>query len=103
MFDYTTFPVLTTERLVLRESRVDDAADVLVFRSDRVAQRFNSEPLGALTDAVALINELRDGYASQNAVQWVLARRETGRVVGIFGLDDWESSSSFQGRLRPGS
>ena len=33
-FDYSSFPVLTTERLTLRELLLSDAADVLVFRGD---------------------------------------------------------------------
>jgi RimJ/RimL family protein N-acetyltransferase len=56
-FDYCAFPVLITDRIILRELRNGDAADLLVFRGDSEAQRFNSEPLQTLDQSVALIDE----------------------------------------------
>ena len=47
-FDFSAFPVLTTDRMILRELRKEDAADLLVFRGDAEEQRFNSEPLQTL-------------------------------------------------------
>ena len=44
-FDFSAFPVLITDRIILRELRKEDAADLLVFRGDAEEQRFNSEPL----------------------------------------------------------
>jgi len=44
LFDYNSFPILTTERLVLRELIPADAEDVFVFRSDPEGQKYNSEP-----------------------------------------------------------
>ena len=46
-FDFSEFPVLITDRIILRELRKEDAADLLVFRGDAEEQRFNSEPLDA--------------------------------------------------------
>jgi ribosomal-protein-alanine N-acetyltransferase len=90
VFDYSLFPVLTTDRVILRELRRGDAADVLVFRSDPVAQRFNSEPLRTIEQSTDLIDELLDAYATQSAVPWAVTLRESGRVVGLFGYNSWD-------------
>lgn len=42
-FDFSTFPTLITDRLLLREVALADAADVFVFRSDYEVQKYNGE------------------------------------------------------------
>ena len=90
MFDFSSFPTLTTERVVLRELQRSDAEDVLVFRRDAEAQRFNSEPLLTLEQSTGLIDELLDAYAAQSAVPWAVTLRASGRVVGLFGYNSWD-------------
>jgi ribosomal-protein-alanine N-acetyltransferase len=90
VFDFSSFPTLTTERVILRELQRSDAADVLVFRSDAEAQRFNSEPLLTLEQSTGLIDELLDAYAAQSAVPWAVTLRASGRVVGLFGYNSWD-------------
>jgi hypothetical protein len=41
MDKFTNFPVLVTERLVLRDLQQSDAADVLVFRGDSIIQNYD--------------------------------------------------------------
>ena len=89
-FDYSAFPVLVTDRIILRDLRHEDAADLLVFRGDAEAQRFNSEPLETLEQTVALIDEVRAGYADQTAVPWALTLKSSGRVIGLFGYHNWD-------------
>jgi ribosomal-protein-alanine N-acetyltransferase len=50
VFDFSTFPILTTERLTLRELRVSDAPDVLVFRGDPFVQRYNGPVYQSVED-----------------------------------------------------
>ena len=40
MFDFSTFPTLMTDRLILREFQVDDFADLFAFRRDSEEQKF---------------------------------------------------------------
>jgi ribosomal-protein-alanine N-acetyltransferase len=88
--DFSAFPVLITDRIVLRELRTEDAADLLVFRGDAEEQRFNSEPLQTLEQSVALIEEVRGDYAAQTGVSWALTLKSSGRVVGLFGYHHWD-------------
>ena len=89
-FDFSVFPVLITDRIVLRELRKEDAADLLVFRGDAVEQRFNSEPLQTLEQSVALIDEVCGDYAAQTGLPWALTLKSSGRVVGLFGYHHWD-------------
>jgi len=89
-FDFSAFPVLITDRIVLRELRKEDAADLLVFRGDAEEQRFNSVPLQTLEESVALIEEVRGDYAAQTGVPWALTLKSSGRVVGLFGYHHWD-------------
>ena len=89
-FDFSAFPVLITDRIILRELRKEDAADLLVFRGDAEEQRFNSEPLQTLEQSVALIEEVRGDYAAQTGLPWALTLKSSGRVVGLFGYHHWD-------------
>ena len=89
MADVTTFPTLTTERLVLRELRSADAADVLVFRGDPYVQRFNSEPLKTMQEAAAFIEEALLQRTAQLGWGWAITLRGQDRVLGGVSLHAW--------------
>lgn len=89
MHDFTTFPVLQTARLILREVRHADAADVLVFRGDPYVQRFNSEPLKTLQEAAVFIEEALQQHATQAGFGWAITLRGQDRVLGGVSLHAW--------------
>lgn len=90
MHDFSTFPLLTTARLLLRELRPDDAADVLVFRGDPYVQRFNSEPLKTLQQAAVFIEEAHNQRTTQAGIGWAITRRGQDRVLGGVSLHAWD-------------
>ncbi len=90
IFDFSAFPTLTGERIVLRELRSEDAADLFVWRSDPVVQRYNSAPMQDVSEAAALIDELRREYATQTAIYWAVTLRDEDRALGLFGFVGWE-------------
>lgn len=57
VFDISVFPILKTERLLLRRPETADAADVLAFRGDVYVQRFNSKPITSVGEAEQQILE----------------------------------------------
>jgi ribosomal-protein-alanine N-acetyltransferase len=90
IFDFSSFPTLTGERIVLRELRPADAADLFVWRSDPVVQRYNSVPLQTVAEADALIDELRREYAAETAIHWAVTLHDEDRAIGLFGFVGWE-------------
>ncbi|MCX6045844.1 MAG: GNAT family N-acetyltransferase [Chloroflexi bacterium] len=89
MFDFSTFPILTTERLILREIVADDAPDVLIFRGDPEVQRYNSEPLTDVAQARALIEQIHEWYTAQQSIIWGVTLREENKVLGFYSVQNW--------------
>lgn len=90
MFDFSAFPVLSTDRLVLREWVPSDAADMFSFRSDPVAQIYNSEPMREVSEATALIEGFRADFTAGERIQWAVTVRPDDRPVGTFGFNSWQ-------------
>lgn len=89
VFDLAAFPVLTTERLILRALRRSDAADVLVFRGDPIVQKYDDPIIHTVAEAQAFINELHDEYRSRRGINWAVTRSDRDVVIGIFSLHHW--------------
>ncbi|GAB3429534.1 GNAT family protein [Flindersiella endophytica] len=59
------------------------------FRSDPVAQYFNSEPMRDVAEATALIEQLRAGFAAGEQIPWAVTVRPDDRAVGLFTVNYW--------------
>jgi [ribosomal protein S5]-alanine N-acetyltransferase len=90
MFNFETFPTLTTDRLILREVVATDAPDVFVFRSDPEVQKYNSEPMQAVAEAADLITQLQQGYNEQRSITWGITLRDENRVLGLCSIHQWD-------------
>lgn len=82
-FDFSTFPTLTTDRLILREVAPADAADVFVFRSDYEVQKYNGETMKEIAEATTLIDLMAEKFRAQEWICWGITLREEQRVVGL--------------------
>lgn len=83
------FPILETERLILREPVQSDAADIYVFRSDPLVQRYNSKPMENVSEARELIEQLRAIYLRQDGISWGVTLKGQKTVIGLFGFGNW--------------
>jgi len=90
IFNFTSFPVLKTERLILRELRQADAADVLAFRADPIVQKYDDPVIHSEAEAQTFIEELHDEYAAQRGINWAVTLLDPQVVVGIFSLHHWD-------------
>jgi ribosomal-protein-alanine N-acetyltransferase len=90
MYDLKIFPVLVTERLILRDLRPSDAADVLVFRGDPIVQKFDDPVIHTEEEALAFIDELHAEFNNQDGISWAVALKEQDIVIGAFGLHHWD-------------
>ena len=81
------FPVLTTDRLLLRALRTSDAPQVFALRSDRRVMEHVSRPLAvSVADATALIELITTTVAANDAVQWAITPKEGDHLIGIIGF-----------------
>jgi hypothetical protein len=83
VFDFSHFPVLTTERLSLRRVLLSDAADVLVFRGDATARYMTARAMdcwlenGGVEACVTLLGE----HNMNGEREKILAMLEEGTIT----------------------
>jgi ribosomal-protein-alanine N-acetyltransferase len=88
LFDFSTFPVLTTERLRLRQVQHTDAAAVLVSFGDFEVQKYNG-PVLDLNGVHEMITDAQRSYAEGRSVSWGITRQGDETVMGGIGLWNW--------------
>jgi ribosomal-protein-alanine N-acetyltransferase len=83
---FTPFPVLETDRLLLRKLSIDDTADVFIMRSDPEVMQYIPRPL-AITpdDAATVIQTINDFIEKGEKINWAISLKATGQVIGIIG------------------
>ena len=90
-FDFSTFPTLKTERLLLREVQHGDAKDVLASYSDFEVQKYNG-PVLDLNGVHDMITDMRAAYAKKKSLAWGITQQGKETVMGMVGLWDWNLS-----------
>ncbi len=84
------FPVLETERLVLREPRRSDAELCLAAWGDEETMLyFGTEPLATRAQALEQIRDFRDETSSGEGIRWIITERGRDEYVGDIGFFDY--------------
>jgi len=92
-FDFSTFPVLTTPRLVLRQPTLDDVDDIFQTASDPEVQKYDSDPpMQDRSEAVSLVQQRLAWFAEKRAISWGIELKRTGRTVGGVGFYFWDQA-----------
>lgn len=80
------FPVLETERLILRPLRPGDAADHFALWSDPIVMALHgSPPYTDLGQSEDLIQRYTGYFAAHEAIRWAVTRRGQDRLIGTCG------------------
>lgn len=87
---FDPFPVLETERLRLRESRLADAEGIFaVLSAESVTRHYNLSPLASIEEARALIERRSAALRRGERIRWAVARRTDDAVIGSCGYVGW--------------
>jgi [ribosomal protein S5]-alanine N-acetyltransferase len=90
---FDRFPILTTQRLRLRQTELRDADDVYALFSDEEALRFfGSEPFTSLEEAQDLIARRQADYEARKSIRWSIALKDDDRVIGSCGFHHFGES-----------
>lgn len=82
----TSLPTLTTDRLVLREVRMEDAPAIFPFRSDPEVMRYVHRPRAVtIDDAIAFITRVQEGQRANTCAQWAMTLKGNDDCIGIIG------------------
>lgn len=85
--NFTLFPILKTERLILRQLVTNDDQDIFTLRSDRGVNRFLNRKLAYnLDEARQFINAVNGNIDTNSAIYWGITFRENNKLVGTICL-----------------
>lgn len=86
------FPVLTTDRLVLRQIQPRDAEAFFAILSDEEAMQFyGHEPHRSLDDSRQLIERTQARYAQRENLRWGITFKGDDRLIGSCGLRGFDA------------
>ncbi|MCF6133429.1 GNAT family N-acetyltransferase [Flavobacterium wongokense] len=93
--NFTPFPILTTERLTLRQLSVDDRQNILALRSDPEINKYlERQPSKTIEDALNFINKINDNIKNNNAIYWVITLANAKTFVGTICLFDFSEEKN---------
>lgn len=86
--DFSDFPALATERLVLRRFTDTDAEAILALRSSNDVMRYiDKEKMKDIGEALAFIQRFEDALAKNEGITWAIALKEQpDQLIGSIGL-----------------
>lgn len=77
------FPIIETERLILREVTLEDAEDMFVYLSDPdVVRHMGLEPYQSVKDIEDEIRWYQSIYKEGTGIRWGVTLRDSGRMIG---------------------
>ena len=81
--NFNPFPVITTDRLILRKVSPDDVNEIFFLRSDeRVMKYIDKAPAKSLDEAMQHINLILDLEKNNEAVEWAITLKEDPKLIG---------------------
>ncbi|MGA1868582.1 MAG: GNAT family N-acetyltransferase [bacterium] len=83
------FPLLKTERLVLRELKVSDAPSIFdIFSRERVTKFISAKTIYSLKEAKKMIRYRKNRFKTMQGIQWAITLREKQEcVIGSCGYN----------------
>jgi ribosomal-protein-alanine N-acetyltransferase len=89
---FTTFPLLETERLVLRAATLEDAAALQSIRTNpEVMQYMDTFYHDALQVSKDFITYNIEGFANKKVIYWMIEEKASGKTIGDFSF--WKIDS----------
>jgi len=93
--NFSPFPILTTERLTLRQLSIDDQLSIFALRSDKEINKYlDRQASRTIEDAVNFINNINDNIKKNNSIYWVITLTKTKTFVGTICLFDFSDEKS---------
>ncbi|MEF3419274.1 GNAT family N-acetyltransferase, partial [Escherichia coli] len=74
------FPIIETERLILRKLETTDINDLFeILSSERVTKYYGKYPMENLSEAEDLILKFHKAFEDQKSIRWGIELKETNR------------------------
>ena len=107
---FTPFPILTTERLTLRQLAVNDEQEIFTLRSDiEINKYLDRQVSNTIDDARSFIDKVNENINKNDSLYWAITLSDRNILVGticLFGFSDengtceigYELLTNFQGQ-----
>ena len=107
---FTPFPILTTERLTLRQLVINDDQEIFTLRSDSEINKYLDRQLSnTIDDARNFLNKVNENIYKNNSLYWAITLRGKDILIGticLFSFSDesdkceigYELLTNFQGQ-----
>jgi ribosomal-protein-alanine N-acetyltransferase len=80
------FPVIETERLLLRNLRPSDKQELFEIRSDEETMRYIPRPLAKTMEDVEALIDMVMGFTERNErINWVITEKCSDKLMGMIG------------------
>lgn len=99
-FNFEAFPILKTDRLILRQLTLNDAKAVFAIRSDFAVTRLNiGSAYTSIEQARSLIESILDNYQRHSELRWgITLKNGDDTVIGMCGYNYW-AQRDFRGSV----
>lgn len=102
VLNFTSFPGLITERLVLRRLSETDAHDIMLLRSnEQVNQFLGRPPCIDMQAAKNFIAKIEKGIDNKESLYWVINLKGNNKLIGTiclwnFEANKWQAETGFE-------
>lgn len=84
------FPILETERLILRELTKEDAKGIYAcFSNEKVTRYYGQDTLDDIEQAEKFVDFFSKSYSEKRGIRWGIERKETKGIIGTIGFNAW--------------
>ena len=84
------FPILETDRLVLRELNEDDAISILnCFSNNDVLRYYGQKPLTSIDQVKQIIQNFSKNFSEQRGIKWGIELKGKEGMIGTIGFQEW--------------
>jgi [ribosomal protein S5]-alanine N-acetyltransferase len=81
------FPIIETNRLMLRKVTTEDANDMFTYLSDKdVMKHMGLEPFQTINDVYDEINWYQTIYLEGTGMRWGIMLKDSGKIIGSCGF-----------------
>jgi [ribosomal protein S5]-alanine N-acetyltransferase len=97
--NFTPFPVLQTERLLLRQLISTDDKEIFALRSDPSVNKYlNRKPGKSIEDAKDFIRMINENIQRNNSLYWAITLNSTDKLIGTICLFNF-SDDNFKAEI----
>lgn len=90
-FDLNMFPILTTERLYLREIKVTDINRMFnILSREDVTKYYGLDALKNSSEVLDVIHYFREMYETRQGIRWAMIDNETNKLIGTCGFNAYQ-------------